>query len=81
LPEFVGFTKGEHDVFELDHRAFRRVIHELERTLVVGLSKAMLVREPVKRDTIRLCPPGSASDACLPVERVAIETTDQISVR
>lgn len=59
--EFVGFTEGEHDIFELDHRALRRVIHELERTLVVGLGKAMLVREPVKR--------------------VAIETTDQISVR
>lgn len=58
--EFVGFTKCEHDVFELDHCALCGVIHELKSTFVVGLGKAMLVREPV--------------------ERVAIETTDQICV-
>lgn len=57
------------------------MIHELERTLVVGLGKAMLVREPVKCDVIGLCPFGSAADARLPVERVAIETADQVGVR
>lgn len=57
------------------------MIHELERTLVVGLGEAMLVREPVKCNTIMLCPPRSAYDARLPVERVSIETTDQIGIR
>jgi hypothetical protein len=59
--EFVGFTECKHDVLELDHRTLCGVVHELKCMLVVGLCKAMLVREPV--------------------ERVAVETTDQIGVR
>lgn len=49
LPEFVGFTESEHDIFELHHRALCGVIHELQRTLVVWLGKTMLVREPMER--------------------------------
>ena len=50
LPVFVGFTKGEDDVFELGHEVFRGVVHELQGALIVWFRECVLLGEAVSRE-------------------------------
>lgn len=73
LPELVGFTKCENDVFEFGHEIFGCVVHELQSTLVVWFSERMLLREAVSRDELaRFKSPDHA-----PMKRVPVYTADQ----
>jgi hypothetical protein len=73
LPVFVGFAKGEDDIFELGHEVFGGVVHELESTLVIWFRECMFLREAVSQDEpVRFVSPDHA-----PMKRVSVDTTDQ----
>ena len=73
MPVFVGFTKGEDDVFELGHEVFCGVVHELQSTLVVWFRECVFLGEAVSRDELaRFVSPDHA-----PMKRVSVDATDQ----
>ena len=73
LPIFVGFTKGEDDVFELGHEVCGGVVHELESALVVWFRESVFLGEAVSRDELALF----ISTDHAPMKRVSVDTTDQ----
>lgn len=47
VPEFVRFPKCEDDVLIFRHKITSCMIHELERTLIIGLLETVFIREAV----------------------------------